>query len=190
MNGVTLPQPAVKLVEKFAALRLGDLRFGRAFRQRTKGVERGEIRSERRLPARPLRHSIAVRLARDASSSRFQLRFLLIQFNRCEPAPVQFGQKIRPRMKNGSFSGICRAYSSAEGRVAPVRTEEKWFRAGGNPARWRVKPSISEGRVTRVPVYWNWGLVNSSLRLKFVQNSQFARRRQGDAQKFPRAKFA
>jgi hypothetical protein len=42
MNGVTLPQPAVKLVEKFAALRLGDLRVGRAFAERTKGVERGK----------------------------------------------------------------------------------------------------------------------------------------------------
>src|ERR1039457_129530 len=42
MNGVTLPQPAVELIEKFAALRLVDLRVGRAFAERTKGVERGK----------------------------------------------------------------------------------------------------------------------------------------------------
>ena len=42
MDGVILPQPAVELIEKFAALGLGNLRFGRAFRQRTEGIERGE----------------------------------------------------------------------------------------------------------------------------------------------------
>ena len=39
VDGIILPQPAVKLLEKFAALRLGDLRFGRAFGQRTESVE-------------------------------------------------------------------------------------------------------------------------------------------------------
>ena len=42
MNRIVLAQPAVKLVEKFAALRLGNLRVGRAFAERTKGVERGK----------------------------------------------------------------------------------------------------------------------------------------------------
>ncbi len=36
---VLLPEPAVKLLEKFTALRLGNLRFGRAFRQRTEGIK-------------------------------------------------------------------------------------------------------------------------------------------------------
>jgi hypothetical protein len=40
MNRIVLAQPAVKLVEKFSALRLGNLRVGRAFAERTKGVER------------------------------------------------------------------------------------------------------------------------------------------------------
>ena len=47
MDGVILPQPAVKLIEEFATLRLGDLRIGRAFAQRTKRVERGEDRIAR-----------------------------------------------------------------------------------------------------------------------------------------------
>ena len=44
VDGVALPQPAVKLLEKFVALRLGNRQFGRAFRQRTKGVERIKLR--------------------------------------------------------------------------------------------------------------------------------------------------
>ena len=39
MNGITVPQPAVELVEKLAALDLGNLRVGRAFAERTKGLE-------------------------------------------------------------------------------------------------------------------------------------------------------
>ncbi len=39
MDGVTLPQPAVELVEKFTPLRLGDLRVGRAVTQWTVGIE-------------------------------------------------------------------------------------------------------------------------------------------------------
>src|ERR1035437_5947256 len=41
MNGVTLPQPAVELVEKFAALRLGGLRVGGAFAERREGRRGG-----------------------------------------------------------------------------------------------------------------------------------------------------
>ena len=44
MNGIILPQPAVKLLEKFAPLRLGNLWFGRALGQRTKRVERIKFR--------------------------------------------------------------------------------------------------------------------------------------------------
>ena len=40
VDGVILPQPAVDLLEEFAALRLGDWRFRRALGERTKGVER------------------------------------------------------------------------------------------------------------------------------------------------------
>ena len=40
VDGIILAQPAMKLVEKFAALRLGNLQFRRAFGQRTKGIER------------------------------------------------------------------------------------------------------------------------------------------------------
>ena len=36
---IILPQPAVELLEKFAALRLGDLRLRRALGQRTERVE-------------------------------------------------------------------------------------------------------------------------------------------------------
>ena len=43
VDGIILPQPAVKLLKKFAALRLGDLRFRRALGQRTEGVERIEF---------------------------------------------------------------------------------------------------------------------------------------------------
>jgi hypothetical protein len=39
VDGIILPQPAMKLLEKFAPLRLGDLRFLRALGQRTKGIE-------------------------------------------------------------------------------------------------------------------------------------------------------
>ena len=42
VNGMVLAEPAVKLVEEFAALRLGDLWIRRAFAERTKGVERGK----------------------------------------------------------------------------------------------------------------------------------------------------
>jgi hypothetical protein len=42
MNGMVLAEPAVKLVEEFTALHLGDLRVRRAFAERTKGVERGK----------------------------------------------------------------------------------------------------------------------------------------------------
>jgi len=42
MNGIILSQPAVDLGKKFTALRFGDLRFRRAFAQRTKSVERCE----------------------------------------------------------------------------------------------------------------------------------------------------
>ena len=45
VNGIILPQPAMELLEKFAPLRLGNLRFGRALGERTKGVERSENRS-------------------------------------------------------------------------------------------------------------------------------------------------
>src|ERR1017187_4228187 len=45
VNGIILPQPAMELLEKFAPLRLGNLRFGRALSQRTEGVERSENRS-------------------------------------------------------------------------------------------------------------------------------------------------
>jgi hypothetical protein len=45
VDGVVLPQPAVKLLEKFAPLRLGDLRFGRAIGQRTEGVERIKLQA-------------------------------------------------------------------------------------------------------------------------------------------------
>ena len=44
VDGIILPQPAVKLLEKFATLRLGDLRFGRAFRQRTKASRLSKCR--------------------------------------------------------------------------------------------------------------------------------------------------
>ncbi len=44
VDGVILPQPAVKLLEKFAPLRLGDLRFRRALRQRTEGVQVFKLR--------------------------------------------------------------------------------------------------------------------------------------------------
>ena len=72
MNGVTMPQPAVELVEKFAALRLGDLRVGRAFAERTKGVERGKSQS----------------LNSNVSIARFELR---------HGFPVDLGEKISPR---------------------------------------------------------------------------------------------
>ena len=39
VDGVILPQPAVELLEKFPALRLGDLRFRRALGQRAEGVK-------------------------------------------------------------------------------------------------------------------------------------------------------
>ena len=39
VDGIVLPQPAVKLMEKFAALRLGNWQFGCAFGQRTVGIE-------------------------------------------------------------------------------------------------------------------------------------------------------
>ena len=39
MNGITVPQPAMELVEEFASLRLGDLWIRRAFAERTKGIE-------------------------------------------------------------------------------------------------------------------------------------------------------
>src|ERR1035438_3855578 len=42
VNGVTLPQPAVKLIKKFAPLHLGNLRIGRAFAKRTECIERTE----------------------------------------------------------------------------------------------------------------------------------------------------
>ena len=42
VNGMVLAEPAVKLVEEFAALRLGDLWIRRMFAERAKGVERIE----------------------------------------------------------------------------------------------------------------------------------------------------
>ena len=45
VNGVILPQPAVDLLEKFPAQRLGNLRFGRALGERAERVERGKQRS-------------------------------------------------------------------------------------------------------------------------------------------------
>ena len=73
VDGIILPQPAMKLLEKFAPLRLGNLRFRRAFGQRTKGVK----------------------------AFKLQICFagfgsIFAQFNRGETAPVQFDQKIRP----------------------------------------------------------------------------------------------
>ena len=44
VDGVILPQPAVELLEKFAPLRLGNLRFRRALGQRTEGVQAAELR--------------------------------------------------------------------------------------------------------------------------------------------------
>ena len=43
VDGIILPQPAMKLLKEFAALRLGDLRFRRAFGQRAEGFEGGEL---------------------------------------------------------------------------------------------------------------------------------------------------
>ena len=91
VDGIILPQPAVKLLEKFAALRLGDLRFRRALGQRTKGVERSKI-AEWGAPREPFP---ALRRFRSRSSPAFR-RLVIIQFNRGETAPVQFRQKIRP----------------------------------------------------------------------------------------------
>ena len=42
VHRVALAQPAMQLREKFAALRLGNLRLRRAFAQRTKRVEGGK----------------------------------------------------------------------------------------------------------------------------------------------------
>src|SRR5206468_4095132 len=46
MNGVILPQPAVKLRKKFVSLRFGNWRLERALRQRTKCFERLYRQSE------------------------------------------------------------------------------------------------------------------------------------------------
>ncbi len=73
VDGVILPQPAVKLVEKFAALRLGDRRFGRTLGQRTEGVQVFKLRIG------------------FAGLGGFN------QLNRRKTAPVQFDQKSRPR---------------------------------------------------------------------------------------------
>ena len=43
LDAVLLPLPAMQLIEELAALSLGDLRLGRALRQRAEGVEAGEF---------------------------------------------------------------------------------------------------------------------------------------------------
>jgi len=42
VNGVILAKPAMKLGKEFAPLRLGDLRFGRAFTERAESIEAGK----------------------------------------------------------------------------------------------------------------------------------------------------
>ena len=70
-----LSQPAMQLLKKFAALRLGNLRFRRAFRQRTKCVEGFKLQS-----------------------SLANLRFFR-KFNDGVTATIQLNQKVRPRNK-------------------------------------------------------------------------------------------
>src|SRR6266436_7611395 len=53
LHRVTLPQPAVELIEKFPALDFGNLRLGRPLGQRPEGVEGGKVRSAK-LPLRKL----------------------------------------------------------------------------------------------------------------------------------------
>ena len=78
----------MKLLEKFAALRLGDLRFGCAFRQRTKGIE-----------------GIKLRIADSGLRIAFASPRVFGQLNRCKAVAVQFGQKIRPRNKKRIIHG-------------------------------------------------------------------------------------
>ena len=135
VNGVTLPQPAVELVEKFAALRLGNLRIRRAFAKWTKGVERGKWSAE---------------VERWNSSTSASLSF---EADSHWPFWFELGEKISPRNKKWIiFGDLPRVFVGGRRRVVPVRTGEKWFHAGGNPEEWRAKPSFSEGRVARDPV--------------------------------------
>ena len=84
VDGVILSQPAVKLLEKFAPLDLGDLRFWRALRQRTKRLQRGEERSAARLKFRlqPVR----------GTSQSWIANVGVANFNGCKSALADFPQ--------------------------------------------------------------------------------------------------
>ena len=97
VDGIILPQPAVKLLEKFAALRLGDLRFRRALGQRTEGVEDVEI-ADWRDP----RDLCEIR-------PRSRLSPAVAQLNSTDVKPRRFNstRKSGHEMKNGSSAGTC-----------------------------------------------------------------------------------
>ncbi len=76
MNGIILSQPAMNLGEKFPALLLGDLRFGRTLSQRTKSVKTFKLR---------------------IADCGLRIGFVgFDQFNRSKVTPVHLGEKIRP----------------------------------------------------------------------------------------------
>ena len=91
VDGVILPQPAVKLLEKFAPLRLGNLRFRRAFGQRTEGVQVFKLRMA------DWRMADWLRPAR-----RFQIISIEVK-----PRRFNSTRKSGHEMKNGSSAGIC-----------------------------------------------------------------------------------
>ena len=111
MDGVILPQPAMQLLEKFAALRLGNLRFRRALGQRTEGIE-----------------GIEIQIANLAEVRDWLRRFRQSPYS-IEVKPRRFNstRKSAQEMKNGSLAGICSAYSSACGRVFRVAQNENSF---------------------------------------------------------------
>ncbi len=111
MNGVALPQPAVKLMEKFPALGLGNWQFGRALGQRTIGVERIKFRT---------------------GDCGWRIGFagfgVFSKFNRRETATVQPGQKILPRNEKRVAGGnLPPVFLGAEGERLRLAQQKNGF---------------------------------------------------------------
>ena len=96
MDGLILPQPAMKLLEKFTALGLGNLRFQRPLSQRTERIERNEVESGSAGSRR--RGGTLVFAGRLPDHSIFPggRLVILLQFNGSETTAVERRQKIRP----------------------------------------------------------------------------------------------
>ena len=145
VNRPALPEPAMQLVEEFTALRLGDLRIGRAFAERAKGIQTFKLRK-------------AEGGGWNGSADSNALR----ELDRRQVTPAQFGEKVRPgNEKRIVWGNLLRIFIGPGSKLFRF-AEQK------NGVRWQVIEQRSQIRL-------GFFIPQSALRRPhFLQNSQLA----------------